>query len=208
MAARPSSKPCRNRASLTGRGPSTGSRPGSSTGNRSPGRGRGRSLRPLGWAGLIWRLSSARSWSEKNWRSTPPPALEAPPTSQRPPRRWQLMPGPLMGLGLNCFSTKVVPRTAMPSPGWGSAASTAALASVVPATTRHPGSRSNRSRAPAPRAPRRVPLATTSGNSGAQSWLPRAPLQRFVIKSQPSLRLLPSSPQRQSPRSQPISQSA
>ena len=47
-----------------------------------------------------------------------------------------VIPGPFDRVPVNCFITSVVPSTVMPSPSPGFAASTAALESVVPATTR------------------------------------------------------------------------
>ena len=191
-----------------GRGSRIGGRFGSSTGKRSPGRGKGRKVRPLLLRGSIWRLSSTSRASEKNWRRTPAPALEAPPTSQRPATRWELMPGPASGVLDHCLSTRVVPSTVTPSPGWGSAANTAALASVLPATTWQWAGKPKAFLASGDNGPSSAPEATTSGRAPLQGCWAMAPCQRLWPRSQPRRRLFPSSPKRQSPRSHPLSQSA
>ncbi len=56
--------------------------------------------------------------------------------------------------------------------------------------------------------PRTLPLAQICGSAALQGCRPMAPSQALASRSQPRRRLLPSSPQRQSPSSQPISQSA
>ena len=85
--------------------------------------------------GLICRLSSFISKSEKNLDKIPHPAFDAPPHIQWPFTLWFVTPCFFIGLLIIFLTTIVVPKTVRPSSLPKPAAITLALESVVPAVS-------------------------------------------------------------------------
>ena len=101
-------------------------------GNLSPLLFRGKRFKEVFLDGLICRLSSFISKSEKNLDKIPHPELDAPPHIQSSLILWIVMPCFFIGLSIIFLTTIVVPKTVRPFSLPKPAAIKPALESVVP----------------------------------------------------------------------------